>query len=70
MTSMKTMWELCGVGMVFNVLTDDDKTPDPDLFFYNVKQVEKICREIIGINNNLLIKKTPRICQIHVYLWR
>ncbi|CAN5163374.1 class I SAM-dependent methyltransferase [soil metagenome] len=67
---IEKMWELTRIGLVFNVLTDDDTLPDPDLFFYSQEKVQKICQKIIGKSNNLFVEKTPNICQIHVYLWR
>lgn len=68
---VKKMWELTTVGVVFNVLSDTDQYPDPDLFFYNTRQTEKICRKIIiGKNAHLYSEKTPGVDQTHIYLWR
>lgn len=62
------MWEMTNVGVAFNVLIEDDD-PDPDLFFYNPAKVIQICQEI---DRNAVIgaEKTPRVSQIHVYMYR
>lgn len=67
---VKKMWELTTIGVVFNVLSDTDYAPDPDLFFYNREEVENICRKIIGKEDQLFSEFTPGVAQFHVYLWR
>jgi len=67
---VKRMWELTTVGVVFNVLSDTDYAPDPDLFFYNREEVETICRKIIGKKDHLFSEFTPGVAQFHIYLWR
>lgn len=63
------MWSLTRIGLAFNVLTDEDKFPDPDLFAYNPEKVASICHTIApGAIVNIV--KTPYIAQIHVYMYR
>lgn len=63
------MWKLTNIGIVFNVLTDDDRDWDPDLFFYSPFTVSLICKTI-DPEAKLIIEKTPRKAQIHVYMYR
>lgn len=63
------MWRLTRVGLVFNVLTDDDPFPDPDLFFYSIPQVIDICRNI-SKTAKIISEKTPDVAQVHVYMYR
>lgn len=63
------MWELTTVGVAFNILTDDDTDPDPDLFFYNPEKVIEKCLEVAP-GAVIGAEKTPNLSQIHVYLYR
>ncbi len=66
---VEKMWSLTKIGMVFNVLTDDDPYPDPDLFFYNIQHVTDICNRLVP-KAKLVIEKTKRFPQAHFYLCR
>lgn len=68
--TLKKMWRLTKIGIVFNILTDDDDDPDEDLFFYSADEVKKICREIIGKEAKIIMEKSPGIFQMHFYLYR
>jgi ubiquinone/menaquinone biosynthesis C-methylase UbiE len=63
------MWQVTKIGIVFNMLTDADPTPDPDLFFYNVKKVIKICQQIAP-NAGIEIIDNEDKAQTHVYMLR
>lgn len=63
------MWKVTNVGIVFNVLTDDDSDWDPDLFFYSPFTVSLICKTLAP-EAKLIIEKTPEKAQIHVYMYR
>jgi len=63
------MWKLTTVGIAFNVLTDDDTDPDPDLFFYNPEKVIEKCLEVAP-GAVIGAEKTPNLSQVHVYLYR
>ncbi len=64
------MWRLARVGIVFNVLTEDDPFPDPDLFFYSIPRLLSICREVAGEDARIVSEKTPDVSQVHVYMHR
>jgi SAM-dependent methyltransferase len=66
---IEKMWELTRVGIAFNVLTDDDRDQDPDLFFYNPTRVLQICQDIAP-EAVYGAEKTPYLSQIHVYMYR
>ncbi len=63
------MWKLAKVGVVFNVLTDEEPEQERELFFYDPSKVENVCKHIIG-DNQLIIENTPNVAQIQVYLYR
>lgn len=65
---IQKMWSHTKTGLVFNMLTDDDKEPDPDLFFYNIDKVIKICRSIAP-RAQIVIEKNPFFFQTHVYMF-
>lgn len=65
---IEKMWHMTKRGMVFNVLTTDPN-PDPDLFFYDIDKVTKICKGIIKEANSEVIKNSDKQ-QAHFYLWR
>lgn len=71
------MWELSKYGIAFNVLTDEDIAPAKHLFYYSIKRVKNICKEIAP-NAAIRIRRTPidngkdydEEAQIHVYMFR
>lgn len=63
------MWKLTKVGLVFNILTDDDKEPDKDLFFYNIERVKNICKKIAP-DAKITLKKHSTRFEMHVYMYR
>lgn len=63
------MWALSSIGIVFNVLTDEDPHPHPDLFFYNINHVMDICYNIAP-DANLFVARTNRFAQAHFYMWK
>ena len=66
---VEKMWQMTKVGIVFNVLTDEDPDRDEDLFFYNIPRVIEICKNIAP-EANIKYIRTPNVYQIHVYMWR
>lgn len=66
---LEKMWELTTIGIAFNVLTDSDREPDPDLFFYNPEKVLRLCHEI-DAEAIIGAEETPNVDQIHVYMYR
>ena len=68
--TVKKMWDLTNIGLVFNVLTDEDTIVDPDLFFYNRNRVETICSEIAAVGHTVSEKTPGDVFQIHVYMYR
>lgn len=66
---VRRMWKLSGTGLAFNILTDDDKLPDEDLFFYNLDSVEKICRKITR-TGKIIIEKNKKRAEAHIYMYR
>lgn len=66
---LEKIWSLTRIGLAFNVLTDSDREPDPDLFFYNPKRVLRICHEI-DPHAVIGAEETPHVDQIHVYMYR
>lgn len=66
---VKKMWESTTIGLSFNVLTDDDTDPDPDLFFYNPEKVIAICQKIAP-EAIIGAETTPHVSQIHVFMYR
>jgi SAM-dependent methyltransferase len=68
--SITKMWKLSNIGLVFNVLTDEDNIRDPDLFFYNREKVESMCSQI-ATNGHVISEKTPgEVFQVHFYLYK
>ncbi len=63
------MWKFTNIGVIFNILTDDDNDPDKDLFFYNAEKVETICKKIAP-KANIVLKKNPAKAEMHVYMYR
>lgn len=63
------MWNVTRVGLVFNVLTDDEKDKDPGLFFYAKEKVVQVCTALIP-SASIFSEPSPNVSQIHVYLWR
>ncbi len=63
------MWSVTNVGLAFNVLTDDDRDPDPELFFYNPEKVLAICQKIAP-DAIIGAERTPHVSQIHVFMYR
>ena len=68
-SAIAKMWKSTKVGVAFNVLTDDDQSPDKDLFFYNPAKLEEICKKIAK-TGNIAMKKHPTRAELHVYLYR
>lgn len=66
---VRKMWKVSKIGIAFNILTDDDRNPDKDLFFYDLEQVEKICRKITRIGH-IVIKKHETRAEAHLYIFR
>lgn len=63
------MWKATRIGLVFNILTDEDRSPDKDLFFYNVDKVLNICRKIAP-QAKIETFRHPTEAEIHVYIMR
>lgn len=63
------MWKLTKTGLVFNILTDDDKNPDNDLFFYNVDLVLSICKQIAP-KAKIETRRHHTEAEMHVYIFR
>lgn len=66
---IRKMWKLTKIGLVFNLLTNEDIYVDPNLFFYSREKIEKICKEIAP-DAHIVSEKTIGVYQIHVYMWR
>lgn len=66
---IKKMWQLTGKGLAFNILSDEDKEPDPDLFFYNIQRVIDICQQIAP-KAKIHIDKNSLSFQTHVFIYR
>lgn len=66
---VKKMWHLSNIGLVFNVLTDNETIADDELFFYNTSRVKNICEKITS-TAKIFTKKSEGVKQIHVYLYR
>ena len=63
------MLKFTTMGLVFNVLTDDDKDPDKDLFFYNPERVETIGKNI-ALGGNIILQKHPTRAEMHVFMYQ
>lgn len=66
---VEKMWQMTRVGLAFNVLTDDDRDPDTDLFFYNPSEVLARCMDVAP-EAVIGAEVTPHVSQIHVYMYR
>lgn len=66
---IEKMWQLTENGLAFNILSDEDREPDPDLFFYNIQKVIKICQKIAP-NAKINIDKNSLSFQTHVYIYK
>ena len=65
---LQEMWKMTGKGLAFNILSDDDKEPDPDLFFYNLKKIIKICKQVAP-ESKIHIEKNSLSFQTHIYMF-
>lgn len=66
---VRKMWQMSKVGIVFNVLTDDDPSKDNDLFFYNTERVMEVCKRIAP-KAHIDYEDTVNVYQVHVYMYR
>jgi len=66
---VRKMWESTSIGLAFNVLTNDDTDPDPDLFFYDPEKVLSLCQKIAP-DAVVGAEATPHVSQIHVFIYR
>jgi SAM-dependent methyltransferase len=68
--AIQKMWDITRIGLVFNVLTDEDSFVDPDLFFYKRTKVEEICSQIAAGGHTISEKTPGDVFQIHLYMYR
>jgi ubiquinone/menaquinone biosynthesis C-methylase UbiE len=65
---LRKMWQLTKIGLVFNFLSDEDKEPDADLFFYNINKVISMCKRI-DPDAKIHIEKNHLSFQTHFYIF-
>lgn len=68
-TAITKMWQLTNIGMVFNVLTDDDPYRMSELNFYSPTAITAICKSVTQ-DATVICEKTHGVDQIHVYIFR
>lgn len=66
---LQKMWQLSKIGLAFNLLSDEDKDPDPDLFFYNIRTVIGYCKSLTPAAK-IHIEKNSVSFQTHVYVYK
>lgn len=68
---VKKMYKICKYGLAFNILTDEkSKTKEDDyLFLYNIKKVNKICKNI-GFTKSLFTPMDRNNDQHTILMWK
>lgn len=73
---IRKIWKMTTYGLAFNLLTDEDKAPDDNLFYYHLPLVEVMCKNIAP-GASVRTKKTPiktpgyeDDAQAHCYIFR
>ncbi len=72
---VERMGKLSKFGLSFNVLTDEDADQAPELFYYKIAKLRKICKGVAK-DARVVLRRTPiknkgyaDEAQIHVYLY-
>ena len=67
-SAIAKMWELAGIGLSFNFLTEEMQWTDERIFHYSTTRIIEICKNIINPEGRLFHRIIDG--EAHIYIWK